>query len=150
MNAIEFGSGRSTQWFSTLVGHLTSVEHNQDWYQQVKHRLDKENITNVTYLLVPLNHFESEPECDSYLPIPEYLVIADNISDKSLGFAVVDGHYRTNCIRHLIPKIAPKGLLLVDDVNMWSSIESLPIPTNWDVVDDSTNGIKRCVIWRSA
>ena len=44
MTAIEFGSGRSTRWFSTLVGHLTSVEHNPEWYEQVKQQLDNANV----------------------------------------------------------------------------------------------------------
>ncbi len=30
MKALEFGSGRSTMWFSTKVGHLTSVEHDEE------------------------------------------------------------------------------------------------------------------------
>ena len=74
----------------------------------------------------------------------------NGIPDRSLGFAVVDGHYRTHCVRHLVPKMAPGGFLLVDDVDMWPSVESLPIPPNWRVADDSTNDIKRCVVWQAA
>ena len=29
---LEFGSGRSTSWFAARVKHLTSVEHNPEWY----------------------------------------------------------------------------------------------------------------------
>ena len=150
MTAVEFGSGRSTRWLSTLVGHLTSVEHDPVWYAQVKRQLDNASVTNVWYRLVPLNHPESEPERAEYSPTPEYVALTDDFTDRSLGFAVVDGHYRTHCVRHLIPKMAPGGFLLVDDVNMWPSIESLPIPRNWRVADDSTNGIKRSVVWQAA
>ena len=76
--------------------------------------------------------------------------MANGIPDRSLGFAVVDGHYRTHCVRHLVPKMAPGGFLLVDDFDMWPSVESLPIPPNWRVADDSTNDIKRCVVWQAA
>ncbi len=118
MTAVEFGSGRSTRWFSTLVGHLTSVEHNPVWYAQVKRQLDNANVTNVSYRLVPLNNPESDPERAEYSLTPEYVAVADGIPDRSLGFAVVDGHYRTHCVRHLVPKMAPGGFLLVDDVNI--------------------------------
>ena len=54
------------------------------------------------------------------------------------------------CIK--VPSGASKSeipVLLVDDVNVWPCTESLPIPRNWRVADDSTNGIKRCVVWQA-
>ena len=51
--------------------------------------------------------------------------------------------------RHAKPKLRPGGYLLVDDVNFWPSPAALPIPDGWAVVDDSTNGLKRCLIWRA-
>lgn len=149
MTALEFGSGRSTRWFSTLVGHLTSVEQDPQWYEQVEQELAAAEIANVNYLLVPLDHPAEAPERDEYSPVPNYVAVVDSVPDRHLDFAVVDGHYRNTCIKHLVKKIAPGGYLLVDDVNMWSSLESLPIPPQWRVADDSTNGIKRCIIWQA-
>jgi predicted O-methyltransferase YrrM len=150
MVAMEFGSGRSTRWFSTHVSRLISVEHNSEWYKLVEKQLADASVSNVDYRLVPLNHPESEPEHREYLPVPAYVAIADGLQDKSIDFAVVDGHYRTHCVKHLIPKIAHQGYLLVDDVNMWPSPQAIPIPAGWPVVDDSTNGIKRCIIWQAS
>ena len=149
MHALEFGSGRSTRWFATLVGHLTGVEHSRTWYEEVTRQLAEHEITNVDYRLVPLNHAESEPEQAAYSPVPDYVAVADGVPDGSLGLAIVDGHYRTNCVRHLVPKIASGGYLLVDDIDLWPTPESLPVPEDWRVVDDSTNGVKRCVIWQA-
>jgi len=150
MKAMEFGSGRSTRWFSKLVGQLTSVEHNSRWYEQVRQQLVDAKIANVDYKLVPLNHPESEPEHTEYSPVPDYVAVADGVPDGSLHFAVVDGHYRTHCVHHLVPKIAPGGFLLVDDINMWESPDSLPVPASWRVADDSSNGVKRCIVWQVA
>jgi hypothetical protein len=61
---------------------------------------------------------------------------------------VVDGHYHTHCVRHVVPKLAAGGFLLVDDINLWPSLVDLPIPRDWKIVDDSTNGVKRCIIWQ--
>ncbi|MCS7033521.1 MAG: class I SAM-dependent methyltransferase [Phycisphaerae bacterium] len=148
MSAIEFGSGRSTRWFAERVGRLISIEHNPQWYAQVQKQL--EEVKNVDYRLIPLNHPESEPERAEYSPVPDYVAIADALADRSIDFAVVDGHYRTHCVRHLIPKIAAGGYLLVDDINLWPSPQALPVPAHWPIVDDSTNGIKRCIIWQAA
>jgi len=150
MVALEFGSGRSTRWFSTLVGRLISVEHNAQWYGVVQKQLADASIRNVDYRLVPLNSPESEGERTDYSPVPDYVAVADGVEDRSIDFAVVDGHYRAHCVRHLVPKLAPGGYLLVDDINLWPSPEALPVPGSWSIVDDSTNGIKRCIIWQAA
>jgi hypothetical protein len=150
MRAIEFGSGRSTRWFAAKVGELISVEQNAGWYEIVSRQLADAGVRNVDYRLVPLNHPESEAERPDYSPTPDYVAVADALPDRGVDFAVVDGHYRNDCVRHLIPKIAPGGYLLVDDMNFWPSPEALPIPATWKIVDDSDNGIKRCVIWQAS
>ena len=150
MRALEFGSGRSTRWFASLVGHLASVEHDPRWYEHVNGQLAAAGVSNVDYRYVPLNHPEQEPEQSEYQPTPSYVAVADGFPDLSLDFVVVDGHYRTHCIRRVVPKIAPGGYLLVDDINLWPSLDALPIPANWRIADDSTNRLKRCVIWQAA
>ena len=72
MSALEFGSGRSGIWFSQRVQNLTSVEHDLDWYQSVKDKLEKENVTNINLRLITLDHPLSEPEHDFYEKIPSY------------------------------------------------------------------------------
>jgi predicted O-methyltransferase YrrM len=149
MRALEFGSGRSTRWFASLVGHLTSVESDAGWHAEVKRQLAEAGVSNVDYRFVPLNQPIDEPERQEYDPEPDYVRVADGFADRSLDLVVVDGHYRTHCIRHVVPKIAPGGYLLVDDVNFWPSVDALPVPASWRVVDDSTNGLKRCLIWQA-
>ena len=67
----------------------------------------------------------------------------------SLDLVVIDGHYRTHVIAAAIPKIARGRWLLVDDVQFWPDPSVLPIPRDWARVDDSSNGLKRAIIWRS-
>jgi predicted O-methyltransferase YrrM len=150
MTALEFGSGRSTPWFAARVGHLISVEHNSAWHQQIRQQIETAAITNVDYRLVPLNHPEAEGEHPKYDPEPDYVAAIDQFPDASLDFVVVDGHYRTHCIRHALPKIKPGGYLLVDDINLWPSVDVFQIPKQWRIADDSTNGLKRCIIWQSS
>jgi len=146
MVGIEFGSGRSTAWFARKIGRLTSIEHHEGWYQQVNGQLADGGITNVDYRFLPLDHPESAPEQDSYDRMPRYVAAVDTFADGSLDFAVVDGHYRTTCIRALISKLKPGGLLLVDDANMWPGNQP-PIPADWTELSRTTNGLKFTVIW---
>lgn len=149
MAALEFGSGRSTRWFSSQVRTLTSVEHDVRWSEQVRAGLAKAHVNNVDYRLIALNHPEAEPERSQYHPVPDYVAVADGFADASLDLIIVDGHYRTHCILHAVPKLAPGGFLLVDDINLWPSPDVLPIPPSWRIVDDSANGLKRCIVWRA-
>ncbi len=77
MIGLEFGSGRSTVWFAGKLGKLTSVEHHSGWFERVRTRLASENLTNIDYRLVPLNHPESEPELSAYPNVPRYVAVAD-------------------------------------------------------------------------
>jgi hypothetical protein len=149
-HGVEFGSGRSTRWFSKLTSNLTSIEHSKQWYNQVQQKLKEDGINNVDYRFIPLEHPQSEPEKQVYEPLPSYVAVLNEFDDKSLDFVIVDGHYRTNCIQQSISKIRSGGYLLVDDIGLWPSLESMPIPSSWKVVDDSNNGVKRCVIWQAS
>ncbi len=146
---LEFGSGRSTVWFASLVQRLTSVEHNSQWLVTVKKKLVAGGIVNVDYRLVPLGHPESENERPDYDPLPDYVAVANEFPDSSLNVALIDGHYRSACIRATIPKIARGGYMVVDDTNLWSSAGDNPMP-NWPVVDRSSNGMKTCLIFQKA
>jgi predicted O-methyltransferase YrrM len=148
MRGLEFGSGRSTTWFATRIGRLTSVEHNAEWFDRVSSRLQARGITNVDYRLVPLDHTEAEAEQAPYDPVPSYPGVAAELENASLDLVLVDGHYRNHCIRGVIPKLRPGGYLVVDDVNFWPEGARLPVPEHWPVVDESSNGLKITRTWK--
>ncbi|WP_242038984.1 O-methyltransferase [Anabaena lutea] len=148
MSVLEFGSGRSSAWFARRVSKITSIESDKNWYKAVKNKLEKENIANVNLRLILLDHPVSEPEQDAYQICPSYVAVLDEFADESLDLVIVDGHYRTNCVRKCLKKIKAGGYLLVDDTNLWSSLDALSIPQDWKVIDQSTNGIKTAAIWQ--
>jgi predicted O-methyltransferase YrrM len=148
MTGVEFGSGRSTAWFARHLKRLASVEHHESWHDQVRSDLERQRVTNVDYRLVPLDHPEGEPERERYDPLPDYVAVLDGFPAESLDVLVVDGHYRTTCVKQGLDKLRPGGLLLVDDVNLWPSRQAIPVPDSWDLVDESTNGIKSACVWR--
>ena len=149
MRGLEFGSGQHGL-VRQRVGRLTSVEHHPQWYQEVLRKLSRAGLTNVDYRLISLDHPEQVAEQTPDEPTPAYVRVAEEFGDHSLDFVVVDGHYRDHCIRRAVRKLRAGGYLLVDDVNFWPKPQLIPVPRDWQVVDDSTNGLKRCLIWQAA
>lgn len=109
----EFGSGRSTVWFAERVGHLTSVEHDEQWYATVSGKLKNRDLTNVDYILAPR---DQPPELGG---ISAYTRTALSFADASIDFALVDGLYRGHVTTFIMPKIKSGGLLIIDNVNWY-------------------------------
>jgi hypothetical protein len=134
IRGFEWGSGRSTAWFAARLGHLTSVEHDEQWYGIVQNRLRAREIHNVTYRLIPLSHPADEPTVPVYSPLPPYIAAVNAEEDGVLGFV-------------LVPKIAPGGLLLVDNTN-WMPLSEWGVPEAWPIVHQSRNVMTETTIWR--
>jgi predicted O-methyltransferase YrrM len=110
---LEFGSGRSTIWFAERVRHLTSVEHDQRWHAQVSELLHERCLDNVDYVLAPL---DQPPELGGS---SEYASAALAFAETSLDFVLVDGAYRDHTAMHVLSKIKPGGILIIDNVNWY-------------------------------
>ncbi len=149
MVGLEFGGGRSTRWLAPRLARLTTVEHDPGWHAQVRDMLAGSGLTNVDLRLVPLDHPPDQPERLDYPSPPAYVAVASEFPDRSLGFALIDGHYRTNCLRAVVPKFAPGGLLVLDDAQRYPSRADIPVPLHWPLVDKSTDGLKDALIWRA-
>lgn len=110
-HGLEWGSGRSTVWLARRIGHLTSMEDVPRWHARVSVQLRSSNIENVAYHLTP------RPSEDDGAWSSDYVGVASSFPDQSLGFALVDGSAREYCAASVIPKIAPGGILVLDDTN---------------------------------
>jgi len=107
---VEFGSGRSTAWLGSRVRHLTSVEHDEEWYAVVGARLKRQGVDNVDYLFAPKD-VPSTRGGES-----EYAGVLRHFAAESLDFVLVDGVYRDACARAALDRLRPGGLLVVDNV----------------------------------
>jgi len=114
----EFGSGRSTLWFAARVEALTSVEHDEQWYNAVAARLKDRGLGNVDYILAPEDQ-PLERGSDS-----RYARTALAFSDGSLDFALIDGHYRDYTAKFILPKVKPGGVLIIDNANLYLPCQS--------------------------
>ena len=116
---LEFGSGKSTLWFAKRSQHLSSVEHNQEWYQKVDQMLREDNIRNVDYNFVPK---DAEGVAGDQAA---YVRQADRFEFDSLNFVLVDGIYREHCVLKVLERIRPGGILVIDNVNRYLPSDTL-------------------------
>ena len=104
---LEWGSGRSTLWFAQRVARLTSIEHNDYWYNRVKKLLCGNRIENVELLYAPLESKDGAK--------PPYVSIAAELPKASLDFILIDGRLRDQCTKLALQLIKPGGMLIIDD-----------------------------------
>jgi len=144
---LEFGSGRSTLWFARRVRHLTSIEHDPVWFQNVSAMLAANRIANVSHLLREVDRGEQEAATTGYLRV------LDDFAAESLDFVLVDGVYRAACANGAIDKLRPGGMLILDNVNWYLPCESRapnsrrpaqgPISQDWARFEDRVSTWRR-------
>jgi predicted O-methyltransferase YrrM len=118
---LEYGSGRSTAWFASRVGRMTSVENDAAYHASVKETLAAKGLAaKVDYRMVPCEFDDMDEP-----PTHAYAQVAREFADGSLDFAMVDGMIRETCMREVMPKIKPGGLLILDNANRYFPNPSL-------------------------
>lgn len=101
MKGVEFGSGRSTLWIANRCKHLTSIEHDINWFKKIK---SKGIPSNLTYL---------------HKTDKEYLEFEKEIDNDSIDFCLIDGLQRDKISNKIISKIKPGGFILIDDIERY-------------------------------
>lgn len=156
---LEFGSGRSTIWFTRRIKHLTSVENDPEWYAKVKVSLQETgggiNLADrVDYHL-----------CESEL---DYIHIAKSMKINSLDFCLIDGAARDHCALASLDKLKPGGILIIDNIDRYIPKEKPSFAPNsrslkegyaseaWQIVGEqlknwrsiwTSNGVTDTALW---
>jgi tRNA A58 N-methylase Trm61 len=98
MNIFEFGSGNSTFFYSDRVKHVTTIEHNKEWFEKIS----SEKTGNVELLYVPL-------DIDG-----KYCRSAANRNEK-YDVIIVDAEDRVNCVFNSLGSLTDSGVMILDD-----------------------------------
>jgi hypothetical protein len=142
---LEWGSGGSTSLFSKHVKTYNSIEHNLDWYYEVRQDLVNNKIENVTQFLndYPKGRAEvydafydkweslilqvSEEPTNNYhgitnYPSPkemyvwyQYVNAIDNFPEKKYDFIFIDGRSRINCAYKALDYIDENSIIFIHD-----------------------------------
>lgn len=95
---LEYGSGNSTLFYSRLVKRLYTVEHDIEWFNQMKSRIQPN---------VDLRHIGLEYDGD-------YARFSQQIAEP-LDVIIVDGRDRVNCIKQSVQALGEGGVIVLDD-----------------------------------
>ena len=104
----EFGSGYSTSFYARWVQSVTSVEHDELWFQFVKKRVP-ENVELIY----------------KQLDIDGEYCRTIGLSGRKYEVVVVDGKDRLNCIKQSLEALSNRGVILVDDSHRKDYAEGL-------------------------
>lgn len=97
LNVMEFGSGNSTLFFAERVKKVTSVEHDNTWFQNII----KKKISNVEIKLV------SSETAEDYIQALSAFGKFDVI--------IIDGLFRNECIKASLKYLSESGIMILDD-----------------------------------
>ena len=155
MNGLEYGSGRSTFFFSKRLQSLTSVEHDTEWYDQVKATLEELEYDNTRYYLIKPDRLESNTEIErrndqsfdteneNYL---SYYELINTFDEEGFDFIIVDGRARVECTRRCISKLKSGGILVVDNSERKRYEPVHELLKDWKLIH-TTTGLTDTCIW---
>lgn len=147
----EWGSGASTLWLGRRAGQVISVEHDPRWAQAIS-ALAPQNVRVGVQQPRRLNPGEMGVASDKrgYQGL-DFLDYVDEI-DRHPGLfdlIVIDGRVRHACLLRAVGRLAPDGLILVDNVERkrnQRAVEQLerPAAVRW------TTGLTPCLPYPTA
>ena len=112
MKGFEFGSGRSTNWFTNRVSFYFSTEGDFEWYKK-SIEMNKDNIKKKKCEIVFKDAGDQVKIDDK--KVKSYSFSLSKFKDSFFDFGLVDGHFRMECIQNSINKIKPNGILIIDN-----------------------------------
>lgn len=160
MIGFEYGSGNSSIFFAKRLKHLTSIEHNQTWFDIVKTKLQELSLSNVDYHLIPMgdklnskakytfyqDYKLSEKDFQIRTEYDQYFSFVKNFPDNHFDFIIVDGRARVECCLNAIPKLKSSGIFVLDNSDRERYKPVFKVLSNWKQVT-TTTGLFDTTIW---
>ena len=111
----EWGAGASTVWLSKRAGTVFSVEHDPVWEKQVKHSLAAFENVDIRHVPAQLSGQRgSSKQGFEGLYFDDYVRAIRDVPGK-FDLIVIDGRAREACLEEARARLAPGGIILLDD-----------------------------------
>lgn len=117
----EYGSGASTVWLARRCSSLDSVEHDAEWAIRVRALVDSQpGLSCRPTLHTAMVPRSSAPVVASGAPTGAGLDFRDYVHtidqlEGTFDLVLVDGRAREAALLHTLERVAPGGMLLLDD-----------------------------------
>lgn len=131
---LEWGAGNSTIYFSGLVKQIISVEHNNDWINNIETAIKSYDIKNIKINYVPAN--SPTPNPCRYEQFKDYVEFVNN---QKLKFSkvLIDGRARKYCAKSIYNLIDENVIVFIHDFNRPDYKKTLKY---YDVIEQVTTG----------
>jgi hypothetical protein len=108
MDLFEYGSGNSTKWYASRVRSVTSVEHDKQWFDEVKTGMPG----NVVMVLGDLG------KQGKYASV---------IAERNIKYhiVVIDGRERNACTRYGVESLTSDGVIVFDNAQVPDYAEAM-------------------------
>jgi len=110
---LEFGSGRSTIWLAERCKKLTSIEHNKNWYEKVRAKIERKGLdkkVNLKHLALISTINEADQP---------YLNPDEIINEAGYDIIIIDGKCRSKTTLMGLEFLKRNGILIIDDVHRY-------------------------------
>jgi len=164
MRAFEYGAGGSTIFIASRVGQLVSVEHDGAWVRQVQEAAASLGLANTTVLHVeppirpsaaaandPDAYVSTDAECRDR-SFRTYAGAIDRYPEGGFDFILIDGRSRPSCFKHALPKLAPGGIIMLDNAERahYAYIRHTLDGLGWRRLDFAGAGPYNQYFWRTS
>ena len=99
VNLLEYGSGNSTLFFAKRVNHVTSIEHNHDWFKKMQKTKSKN---------IDIYHKDIEEMVYATFPLS---------LKKEFDIILIDGRDRNICCVYATKLCSKIGIIILDDTH---------------------------------
>jgi len=148
MRVFEWGAGRSTVFFARRCAAVTTIEHKAKWLRRVAARLAELGLCNVDLRLAPMQ--ESPAAGQTQRVRPEFAAYAGEVltfPESAFDLVCIDGRARVNCAVNALPRLAPGGLLVLDN-SEWPKYDPIRKMTRGWFARAFANGVWETTIFR--
>ncbi len=113
----EWGSGASTLWLAARSGSVHSVEHHAGWAGVLAPRLPGNVELRVVEAVTTASPVvPSAKPGHGGLDFADYVAAIDDVPGE-FDVVVIDGRAREACLARAVPRLAPGGIIVFDNVD---------------------------------
>ncbi len=147
-SVLEYGSGGSSLFFLKFSTNVTSIEHDEMWFNKVLKEVSERSLNGWNGLLVKPSLLSTEIEISKLNPsepshyysgdsqftkhsFENYVTQIDQFENEYFDVVLIDGRSRPSCMAHAFKKVKKNGLLVLDNAEVDYYLEKIKIDNDF-------------------
>eukprot|EP00002_Diphylleia_rotans_P032419 TRINITY_DN6803_c0_g1_i6.p1 TRINITY_DN6803_c0_g1~~TRINITY_DN6803_c0_g1_i6.p1 ORF type:complete len:252 (+),score=47.82 TRINITY_DN6803_c0_g1_i6:49-804(+) len=134
---LEWGSGRSTFYFSRFVHKYYSIESDAGWCSTVQQQIQSLNLTDKIKIICIARTFTDQKQIgipSSFAEYEKYIHAVDLWNVKAFDLVLIDGRARPQCALKVVPYLHKDSVVFIHD---WSRSYYHVVLDAYDVITET-------------